>query len=66
MMSKQASEQKVKLQQIGSGIGCTRDMRETLRALGLGKMHQVVERMDTPSIRGMIAKIPHLVRVIEQ
>jgi len=65
-MSKQASEQKVKLQQIGSGIGCTRDMRETLRALGLGKMHQVVERMDTPSIRGMIAKIPHLVRVIEQ
>ena len=65
-MSKQASEQKVKLQQIGSGIGCTRDMRETLRALGLGRMHQVVERMDTPSIRGMIAKIPHLVRVIEQ
>lgn len=65
-MSKQASEQKVKLQQIGSGIGCTRDMRETLRALGLSKMHQVVERMDTPSVRGMIAKIPHLVRVIEQ
>ena len=65
-MSKQDNEQKVKLQQIGSGIGCTRDMRETLRALGLGRMHQVVERMDTPSIRGMIAKIPHLVRVIEQ
>jgi large subunit ribosomal protein L30 len=56
----------VKLQQIGSGIGCTRDMRETLRALGLNRMHQVVERIDTPATRGMIAKIPHLVRVIEQ
>lgn len=65
-MSKKDTEKKVKLQQIGSGIGCTRDMRETLRALGLGKMHQVVERIDTPSTRGMIAKIPHLVRVIEQ
>lgn len=65
-MSKQDNEKKLKIQQIGSGIGCTRDMRETLRALGLSKMHQVVERIDTPSTRGMIAKIPHLVRVIEQ
>ncbi len=65
-MSKQASESIVKIQQIGSGIGCTRDMRETLRALGLNKIHQVVERIDTPSTRGMIAKITHLVRVIEQ
>ena len=65
-MSKQDNEQKVKLQKIGSGIGCTRDMRETLRALGLSRMHQVVERIDTPATRGMIAKIPHLVRVIEQ
>ena len=65
-MSKQESVQKLKLQQIGSGIGCTRDMRETLRALGLSRMHQVVERIDSPATRGMVAKIPHLVRVIEQ
>ena len=65
-MSKQENTSKVKIQQIGSGIGCTRDMRETLRALGLKKIHQVVERIDTPSTRGMIAKISHLVRVIEQ
>lgn len=57
---------KLKIQQVGSGIGCTRDMRETLRALGLTRMHQVVERIDSPGTRGMIAKIPHLVRVIEQ
>ena len=65
-MSKQDTSKKLKIQQIGSGIGCTRDMRETLRALGLSKMHQIVERIDTPSTRGMIAKVPHLVRVIEQ
>jgi large subunit ribosomal protein L30 len=66
MMSKQDNAQTLKIQQVGSGIGCTRDMRETLRALGLNKMHQVVERIDSPGVRGMIAKIPHLVRVIEQ
>lgn len=65
-MTRQENAQMLKLQQIGSGIGCTRDMRETLRALGLKKMHQVVERIDSPATRGMIAKIPHLVRVIEQ
>jgi large subunit ribosomal protein L30 len=65
-MSNQGSEKTLKVQQVRSGIGCTRDMRETLKALGLRRMHQVVERIDTPSVRGMIAKIPHLVRVVEQ
>jgi large subunit ribosomal protein L30 len=65
-MSNQGSEKTLKVQQIGSGIGCTRDMRATLKALGLRRMHQVVERIDTASVRGMIAKIPHLVRVVEQ
>jgi large subunit ribosomal protein L30 len=40
-------------------------MRETLKALGLRRMNQVVERVDTPETRGMIAKIPHLVKVVE-
>ena len=62
-MSKKETEKTLKLQQIGSGIGCTRDMRECLRALGLGKMHQVVERIDTPSTRGLILKVRHLVEV---
>jgi large subunit ribosomal protein L30 len=53
------------LRQIRSGIGCPREMRETLKALGLGKMHRTTERVDTREIRGMIAKIPHLVEVIE-
>ncbi len=37
----------------------------TLKGLGLNKMHKVVERQDTPEVRGAIAKIPHLVQVID-
>jgi len=55
----------IRVKQIRSGIGCPRAMRETLKALGLGKMHRVAERPDTPEVRGMIAKIPHLVQVVE-
>ena len=55
----------IRIRQIRSGIGCPIEMRETLRALGLGKMHRVTERVDTKEVRGMIAKIPHLVEVVE-
>ena len=55
----------IKLRQVRSGIGCPIEMRETLKALGLGKMHRVAERADTKEVRGMIAKIPHLVEVVE-
>ena len=60
-----ADRKTVKVKQIRSGIGCPREMRETLKALGLGKMHRVTERLDTKELRGMIAKIPHLVEVVE-
>ncbi len=55
----------IRIKQVRSGIGCPREMRETLKALGLGKMHRVTERPDTNETRGMIAKIPHLVQVVE-
>jgi large subunit ribosomal protein L30 len=55
----------VKIKQIGSVIGCTDDQRATVRGLGLRRMQQVVERQDTPMVRGMIKKIPHLVAVVE-
>lgn len=55
----------VRLKQVRSGIGCPREMRETLKALGLRRMHQVVECVDTRETRGMIAKIPHLVEVVQ-
>jgi large subunit ribosomal protein L30 len=55
----------IRIKQVRSGIGCPIEMRETLKALGLGKMHRVTERVDTKEVRGMIAKIPHLVEVVE-
>ncbi|HEX9202970.1 MAG TPA: 50S ribosomal protein L30 [Vicinamibacteria bacterium] len=55
----------VKVKMIGSVIGCPDDQRATVRGLGLRKLHQVVEREDTPMVRGMIKKVPHLVAVVE-
>ncbi len=60
-----ADRKVLKIRQVRSGIGCPVAMRETLKALGLRKMHQTVEKMDSPEIRGMIAKIPHLLEVAE-
>ena len=56
----------IRIRQVRSGIGCPVEMRETLKALGLGKMHRVAERADTREVRGMIAKIPHLVEVVKE
>jgi large subunit ribosomal protein L30 len=48
-----------------SFIACTDDMRQTIRGLGLRRLHQIVERQDTPETRGMIHKVRHLVKVVE-
>ena len=62
---KKSGASTIRIRQVRSGIGCPIEMRETLKALGLGKMHRVSERVDTAQVRGMIAKIPHLVEVVE-
>ena len=56
---------KLKIKWVVSFIGCPRGMRATIRGLGFRRMQQVVERPDTPAIRGMIAKVHHLVRIEE-
>lgn len=48
-----------------SAIGRAEDQRRTIQALGLRKLHQTVIKDDTPSIRGMVYKVRHLVRVEE-
>ncbi len=53
----------LKVTQIGSAIGRRKDQRATLIGLGLNKMHRTRELEDTPSVRGMIEKIKHLVRI---
>ncbi|GAC1620348.1 MAG: 50S ribosomal protein L30 [Candidatus Acidiferrum sp.] len=55
----------IKIKWVVSFIACPRDMRQTVRGLGLRRLHQVVEHQDTPAIRGMILKVRHLVEVVE-
>ena len=59
-----AAAAKLRIKQIRSGIGFNSKQRATLRALGLGRLNKTREVTDNPQVRGMIAKIPHLV-VIE-
>ena len=54
-----------KVKQIKSKIGVPLDQKQTLQALGLRKISQVVEIEDTPSNRGMVRKVHHLVNVID-
>ncbi|WP_158969184.1 50S ribosomal protein L30 [Chachezhania sediminis] len=54
------------VKQIGSPIRRPAVQRQTLVGLGLNKMHKTRELEDTPAIRGMVAKIPHLVEIIEE
>mgnify|MGYP001469596905 FL=1 len=56
---------KIKIKQVRSRIGRPKDQKRTLDALGLRKMHQVVEHNLTPQIEGMLNKIKHLVKIIE-
>jgi large subunit ribosomal protein L30 len=55
----------LKIKWVVSFIGCPRGMRATIRGLGFRRMNEVVVREDTPAIRGMIAKVHHLVRIEE-
>ncbi|MCP9222871.1 50S ribosomal protein L30 [Erythrobacter sp. LQ02-29] len=56
---------KIKIKQIGSPIRRPESQKKILVGLGLGKMHRTVEVEDTPEVRGAIAKLPHMVEVVE-
>lgn len=58
-----AEKKTLKVTQVGSPIRRRKDQRQTLVGLGLNKMHRTRELEDTPSVRGMINKVSHLVRV---
>jgi large subunit ribosomal protein L30 len=61
----QTSDKAIRVTLVRSPIGYTKDQRATARALGLRRLHQTVELKDTPTLRGMIQKIIHLVQVEE-
>lgn len=54
------------VRQIGSPIRRPKNQLAVLKGLGLNKMHKTRELEDTPSVRGMVAKIPHMVEIIEE
>jgi large subunit ribosomal protein L30 len=60
-----AEKKTIRVQQVRSVIGYNRRQRATMRGLGLRKIRQIVEVEDTPSVRGMIDKVSHLVVVLE-
>ncbi|MFC2270127.1 MAG: 50S ribosomal protein L30 [Porphyromonas endodontalis] len=55
----------IKIKQVRSRIRRPKNQKLTLDALGLKKLNQIVEHEDTPQIRGMVAKVSHLVEVVE-
>jgi len=55
----------IRIQYFRSAIGRPSDQKETVKALGLRRLQQVVERPDSPAMRGMVAKVPHLLRILE-
>ncbi len=57
--------QRLRITQIKSSIGYHGSQRETLRSLGIRRLNQTVEQPDTPTVRGMVRKVSHLVRVEE-
>ena len=56
---------KIKIKQIGSPIRRPEKQKQILIGLGLGKMRRVVEIEDTPEVRGAIAKLPHMVAIVD-
>jgi large subunit ribosomal protein L30 len=60
-----AAKKTIKIQYVRSKICTPVKHKLVIKGLGFTRLNQVVEREDTPSIRGMIAKVPHLVQVVE-
>lgn len=56
---------KIKIQYYRSMIGYSKKQKEIVKSLGITKLNQTVERVDTPSTRGVVAKIPHLLRIVD-
>ena len=66
MAGKAHKKKTLKIKMIGSVITCPQKQRATVRGLGLRRLHQIVGREDTPCVRGMVKKIPHLAAIVEE
>jgi len=61
-----AEKKKIRIKYFRSKIATPEKQKLVIKGLGFTRLNQVVEREDTPSIRGMIAKVPHLVAIVEE
>jgi large subunit ribosomal protein L30 len=62
---KEAAAAKIKIQYYRSTIAFPAKQKEIVRSLGFRKLNQIVERPDSPAMRGAVAKVPHLLRIVE-
>ena len=60
-----ADAAKIKIQYYRSTIAFPKTQKEIVRSVGFTKLNQIFERPDTPSMRGVVQKVPHLIRIIE-
>ena len=63
--SKQTGGAKIRIQYYRSAIGFPKTQKEIVRSVGFKKLNQILERPDTRSMRGVVEKVPHLLRIIE-
>ena len=63
--SKQADSKKIRIQYYRSFIATPKTHKLIVRSVGLTKLNQIVERPDNASMRGVVAKLPHLLRIVE-
>ena len=64
--SDNAGSGNITIQYYRSAIGYSKKQKEVVKRLGITKLNQTVTRPDTPSMRGIVAKVPHLLRIVEQ
>ncbi len=64
-MAKKSASHTVKVTLVRSPIGYPQPQKDTVRALGLHRMNQTVEHENTPAVRGMLAKVIHMIRIEE-
>lgn len=55
----------IKIQYYRSSIGYSKKQKDMVKSLGITKLNQTVERPDNPSMRGIVAKVPHLLKIVE-
>jgi large subunit ribosomal protein L30 len=65
MAATKKSAGKLQLKWVRSAIAAPLKHKKVVRGLGFTRLNQVIEREDTPAIRGMVKKVPHLVKVVE-